>query len=79
MAQVEISDHDLFELSALVYRKWSEAYDNLKKVKAEKPDYKREPDWDAFHALRLKNATEEEAKLKAFLDRMVAISPKINL
>lgn len=75
--QVGISNADLFELASLVYKRWAQAYDDLKKVKEEKPDYKLEPDWDQFHELRLKNGTEEEAKWRAFRDRITILAPRL--
>ena len=73
----EITAEDAFECTSLVYRKWAEAFDNLKRVKAEKPNPKVEPDWEQFHAIRLKNAIADEAKWKAFLTRMTAICPRL--
>lgn len=64
----DISKADMNEMISLVYRRWSEEYDLLKKVKSEKPD--RSKDWHLFHAERLKNHTEREAKWKALLDRV---------
>ncbi len=72
-----ISDQDAFDCASLVYSKWAEAWDNLKAVKVEKPDYKLEPDWDLMHQVRLENATKAEARWKEFLQRMTAICPKL--
>lgn len=74
----EITNEDLFEAVGLIYRRWAEEYDLLKKVKAEKPDYKLEPDWDQMHQIRLKNHTAEEAKWKQLLDRLAAKLPKLS-
>lgn len=49
----QLNDNDMFEVTSLVYRRWATAYDTLKAVKEEKPNYKLEPDWDALHKLRL--------------------------
>lgn len=65
-----ITSADLFECTALAYRKWAEAYDNLKAVKAEKDDGSL--DWKLFHAERLKNNGAAEASAKALLDRLMA-------
>lgn len=77
MAKVEVSDHDLFDLSALVYSRWAAEYDLLKQVKAETDDGS-DPDWKEFHAVRLENHTKIEAKWKALLQRMTAICPRLS-
>ena len=76
MAKVEISDHDLFELSTLVYKRWAEEYDLLKKVKAETDDG-TDPDYELMHETRLGNHAQKEAYWKAFLKRMTDIRPKL--
>jgi len=70
-----ISDADAFECTSLVYNRWAQEYDLLKKVKAEVND--GSPDWEQFHALRLKGHTAEEAKWKALLQRMTAVCPNL--
>lgn len=71
-----ITDEDLFEVSTLVYRRWADEYDLLKKVKVERDD--GQPDWAEMHVVRLKNHTEREAKWKALLTRITAQLPKLN-
>lgn len=57
--QIEINPDLLFEMAALVYHRWSQEYDLLKQVKAEKDD--GSPDWAAFHKRRLAHHTTAEA------------------
>lgn len=76
MPQVDISDHDLFELSSLVYKRWSEEYDLLKQVKAETNDGS-DPDYDLMHAARLNHHTNAEAVWDSFLKRMTVICPRL--
>ena len=66
--KIDVSKEFALEASGLIYRKWSEAFDNLKACKAEKPDYKRDPDWDLMHAIRLENGEKELARLKKLVD-----------
>jgi len=56
------------ECASLIWRKWAEACDNLKAVKSEKNDGSK--DWLQFHMTRLRQAVNEEAKFKAFLDEI---------
>lgn len=72
----QISDEDAFECAALVYSKWAQEYDLLKKVKNETNDG-RDPDYEEMHKVRLANHTATEAKWKALLTRMTAICPRL--
>jgi hypothetical protein len=56
------------EAASLIYRKWSEAYGTLKKVKEEQNDGSK--DWPLFHRERLRRAIVEEAQAKVFLDEI---------
>jgi hypothetical protein len=69
-----ISEEDLLECIQLVHRKWSEAFDNLKVVKQEKPNRKTEPDWEQFHAVRYKNVVAEEQRWREMRGRLVSQS-----
>lgn len=71
----QITDSDLFEATSLVYSRWAQEFDTLKRVKAETDDGSE--DWADFHALRLQNATATEAKWKALLQRLTAACPKL--
>lgn len=73
----EISDNDLWECLGVVYRRWADAHDALKKVKAEKNDGSE--DWQQFHNARLENTAKEEAKWRELKDRLAAVSPKRTL
>lgn len=66
----EITEADLFECTVLAYRKWSEAYDALKKVKQETNDGSQ--DWALFHKARLENTGADEAKWDALVKRLQA-------
>lgn len=71
-----VNDADLFEITALIYNRWTMEYDSLKAVKAETDD--GEPDWAAFHEHRLKQAMASEAKWKGILNRFkVNVKPII--
>lgn len=76
MPQVDLSNEDLFEATSLIYRRWAEEYDLLKRVKNEKDDGS-DPDYKQMHQHRLKHHTETEAKWKAFLSRMTAVCPRL--
>lgn len=69
---VEVSREFLFEACALVYSKWTKAYDALKAEKASKDD--GSPGWAEFHAERLKNGTTDEAKLRKLVDEAGPLS-----
>lgn len=57
--------------ASLIYRKWSEAYDNLKAVKGEKDD--GSADFALFHEERLKRANNELANWKKHLDEITPL------
>ncbi len=71
----EFSKELAFEACSLVYRKWTEAYDNLKKERESKNDGSR--DWEAFHNMRLDYAIKEEARLKKLVDEAAPINSRI--
>ena len=70
---MEISDEYLNEAQGLIYKQWTIAFDNLKAVKAEKDDGSK--DWQQFHTIRLKNASDELAKWTRLKNESIAISP----
>lgn len=70
---VNISDELLDECQKLIYRKWAEAHDNLKAVKAETND--GTPDWNRFHAHRLSFAINDLARYKSLLDEINPLAP----
>ena len=75
MPKVDLSDEALDAAQALFYRKWSEAFDALKRVKAEKDD--GSDDWAEFHAIRLHNANSEFdkwVKLRAEIDPIAPLT-----
>ena len=72
----EITPDDLFTVTSLVYSRWSEEYDLLKKVKME-TDTGVEPDYAQFHAIRLDNHTKAEATWRALRDRLTVLLPPL--
>lgn len=75
--QVDISLETLDAASMMVYRRWTEAFDALKKIKAE--TYDGTPDWQEFHKIRLENHTRDEAKWRKAKDEMVHVLYQANL
>lgn len=71
-----LDDHDMFEVTTLVYSRWASEYDLLKQVKGEKDDGS-DPDFELMHKARLENHTKAEAKWKALLDRCTKECPKL--
>lgn len=61
----------MYKLAMLAYTAWSEAYDDLKRVKEETDD--GEKDWKLFHDARLKFATEAEQEAKKVCDEAIAV------
>jgi len=66
-----LSNDDLFEVATLVYRRWSEEYDALKKVRRETND--GSPDWEQFHIARLESAAAATNKWRGILDRITPL------
>lgn len=75
MTDFTVSKAFAFEACGLIYRKWSEAFDNLKAEQNAKDD--GTPDWDEFHQHRLEAAKKEEARLKSLVDEAAPINHKI--
>lgn len=73
MPKVSISDRLLDEAQKLIYRKWAEAYDSFKRVKAEKNDGSK--DWHQFHDARMHNNGNELDRMKQLLDEINNIAP----
>ena len=71
---MQLSDELLHECQGLLYRKWAEASDVLKHVKAEKPDA-HEPDWTLMHAERLRRADNEKNRLFGLLNELNMVAP----
>jgi hypothetical protein len=72
-----ISQEDLDECIQLVHSRWSQEYDLLKAVKNERSDGSK--DWLLFHAERLKNHTEYEAKWNAIRLRLQPLHSFVTL
>ena len=58
-SKFNLSQNFAFEACGLIYRRWTEEYDLLKKVREEKND--RSSDWEELHAIRLQHHTNTEA------------------
>jgi hypothetical protein len=69
---VEVSREFLFEACALVYSKWTKAYDALKAERKATDD--GSTDWAEFHGERLANANKDEAKLRKLVDEAGPLS-----
>lgn len=73
----DLSDELMSECAQLVYRQWTIAFDNLKAVKAEKPNLKLEPDWEQFHKIRLENAQKDYDKWDRLRKEITPLSPLV--
>lgn len=70
---IDLSAEARLEIVQLVYRRWAEEFDLLKRVKKEKPD--GEPDWLLMHETRLRHHTASEKKWKDILEEVKPYSP----
>lgn len=53
-----MEDTDIIEIAGLIHRRWADAFEVLKHVKAEKND--GSPDWEELHEVRFESAQAEE-------------------
>lgn len=67
---LDMSQDDLNEIVQLAYRKWSQAFDDLKHAKAMEwtKDFCPKSDWPMFHETMIKNNTKAEQDAKRVLD-----------
>lgn len=77
--QVELDAEARLELAAMVYARWSRAWDSVKAVRAETWEstgrFCGKEDWPGFHAARTKQADEEMALAKRLREAICPYSP----
>lgn len=74
--KMELEVETLAVAGQMVYRRWAEEWDLLKKVKEEKYDGSK--DWKQFHEHRLNHHTRLEALWRRHKDALVSVLAKLS-